>query len=249
MNEVKIEVCAGSYEDCLAAARGGADRVELNSALALGGLSPTETTLKQVKQDTDLGVICMVRPRGAGFCYTNAEKKMMLAEAESFMKNGADGIAFGFLTADGAIDVEPTKKMITLIHQYGGEAVFHRAVDVTPDYDQAVETLCDLGADRVLTSGQFEKAVQGLENIARIQKKYGNRIQILAGSGVNASNGQDILAATGIHQLHSSCKGYDTDPTTSGEKVTYAYLEGDHRNDYDVVKEELVDHLVRSVKA
>lgn len=130
MKDIKIEVCAGSYEDCLAAARGKADRVELNSALALGGLSPTEATLRLVKRDTDLKVICMVRPRGAGFHYTEVERKVMMAEAKSFLENGADGIAFGFLNADGTIDVEATKEMIDLIHSYNKEAVFHRAVDV-----------------------------------------------------------------------------------------------------------------------
>lgn len=249
MKDIKIEVCAGSYEDCLAAAKGGADRVELNSALALGGLSPTEATLKQVKEDTDLTVICMVRPRGAGFCYTELEKKIMFKEAESFMKSGADGIAFGFLHEDGTIDVDATKKMIDLIHAHKGEAVFHRAVDVTPDFDAALQTLCELGADRVLTSGQYEKALAGAENIAAIQRKFGDRIQILAGSGVNAGNALEILEKTGISQLHSSCKGYENDPTTSGERVTYAYLAGEHVNDYDVVKSDLVKKLTDTVHA
>lgn len=167
MNNIKIEVCAGSYEDCLAAARGKADRVELNSALALGGLSPTEATLRQVKADTDLKVICMVRPRGAGFHYNDIEKKVMMAEAKSFLENGADGIAFGFLNADGSIDTEATKAMIDLIHSYNKEAVFHRAVDVTPDYEEAFRQLCEMKADRVLTSGQEEKAWQGADQIKK----------------------------------------------------------------------------------
>lgn len=248
MNEVKIEVCAGSYEDCLAAAKGKADRVELNSALALGGLSPAETTLRKVKADTDLGVICMVRPRAAGFCYDEAEKEMMLLEAESFMKNGADGIAFGFLNPDGTVDEETTEKMVNLIHNHHGEAVFHRAIDVTPDYKKAVALLCDLGVDRVLTSGQMAKAEAGIEAIKEIQNLYGDKIQILAGSGVNASNANKILEETGIHQVHSSCKAYKTDPTTSSENVTYAYLSGEHENDYDVVDPQIVEKLVETVK-
>lgn len=96
-----IEVCAGSYEDCLSAALGGAERVELNSALSVGGLTPTVAVLRRVKQDTDLQVICMVRPRAAGFCYTEAEKALMFEEAELLLDSGADGLAFGFLNADG----------------------------------------------------------------------------------------------------------------------------------------------------
>lgn len=247
MNNIKIEVCAGSYEDCLAAARGKADRVELNSALALGGLSPTEATLRQVKADTDLKVICMVRPRGAGFHYNDIEKKVMMAEAKSFLENGADGIAFGFLNAHGSIDTEATKAMIDLIHSYNKEAVFHRAVDVTPDYEEAFRQLCEMKADRVLTSGQEEKAWQGADQIKKMQELFGDQIQILAGSGMNATNAMDLIEKTGIHQVHSSCKGYDNDPTTSGEKVTYSYLAGEHADDYDVVKEELVAKLMAAI--
>lgn len=247
MKDIKIEVCAGSYEDCLAAARGKADRVELNSALALGGLSPTEATLRLVKRDTDLKVICMVRPRGAGFHYTEVERKVMMAEAKSFLENGADGIAFGFLNADGTIDVEATKEMIDLIHSYNKEAVFHRAVDVTPDFEEAFRILVELKADRVLTSGREEKAMQGKEQIKKMQELFGDQIEILAGSGMNATNAMEMIQETGIHQIHSSCKGYDNDPTTSGEKVTYSYLAGEHANDYDVVKEELVARLMAAI--
>lgn len=239
-----VEVCAGSYEDCLAADHGGADRVELNSALALGGLSPTEATLKAVKRDTDLNVICMVRPRAAGFHYNDLEKKIMFEEARSFLENGADGIAFGFLEEDGQIDQDATRKMIELIHRYGKEAVFHSAIDVTPDYEKAFELLCEFGADRVLTSGQMPKAMEGIEQIAAMQKKFGDQIQILAGSGMNASNAREMIEKTGIHQIHSSCKSYAADPTTTGTAVTYAYLDGEHHDDYDVVSEELVRNLV-----
>ncbi|WP_323090444.1 copper homeostasis protein CutC [Allobaculum sp. JKK-2023] len=243
-----VEVCTGSYEDCLAAANGGADRVELNSALALGGLSPTEATLKAVKRDTDLQVICMVRPRAAGFHYNDLEKKIMFEEARSFLANGADGIAFGFLEEDGQIDQEATRKMIDLIHHYGKEAVFHRAIDVTPDYEKAFEILCELGADRVLTSGQMPKAMDGMPRIAAMQQKFGDQIQILAGSGMNASNAKEMIEKTGIHQIHSSCKSYACDPTTTGNAVSYAYLEGAHHDDYDTVSENLVRNLVGSLR-
>lgn len=248
MNNIQIEVCAGSYEDCLAAFKGGAKRVELNSALALGGLSPTTATLKKVKEDTDLKVICMVRPRGAGFCYSDLEKEIMFAEAEDFLKNGADGIAFGFLNPDGTVDEKATQKMIDLIHSFNKEAVFHRAIDVTPDYKEAVKTLCALKADRILTSGQKEKALEGIDAIGQIQELYGDQIEILAGSGVNAGNAREILEKSGIHQIHSSCKGYCSDPTTSNGSVSYSYLSDDHKNDYDVVMEELVEKLVKSIQ-
>lgn len=239
-----IEVCAGSYEDCLSAALGGAERVELNSALSVGGLTPTVAVLRRVKQDTDLQVICMVRPRAAGFCYTEQEKMMMFEEAELLLDSGADGLAFGFLNADGSIDKESTGQMVDLIHARKKEAVFHRAFDVCRDADGAMEILISLGVDRVLTSGQQAKAVEGRELLRRLRKDYGSRIQILAGSGVNETNAKELMEYTGISQVHSSCKDYREDPTTALGNVSYAYLSAPHERCYDVVSAEKVRQLV-----
>ena len=170
-----IEVCCGSYEDCIAADKGGAKRVELNSALSVGGLTPTLATLKRVKRDTDLKVICMDRPRAAGF----SEFETMMEDAEVMLENGADGIAFGFLTEEGNICLPYVEKMVDLIHSYRKEAVFHRAFDVTPDPFQSMEVLIDLGVDRVLTSGQKAKAMEGMDLIKQLQSQYGSQMEIL----------------------------------------------------------------------
>lgn len=244
----KIEVCCGSYEDCLAAAKGKADRVELNSALHLGGLMPSLGTLKLVKAEIKLPVICMVRPRGAGFCYTKYECKVMFTDAKLLLENGADGLAFGFLHEDGQIDVEQTAKMVNLIHQYGKEAVFHRAFDCVQDPYAAMETLISLGVDRVLTSGLQAKAFDGRKLIADLQQKYGGQIEILAGSGVNAANAKQLMDETGISQVHSSCKTWVKDPTTQvNPGVSYAYASGDEALCYDIVSEALVKKIVDSI--
>lgn len=243
-----IEVCAGSYADCLAAEKGGATRVELNSALSVGGLTPTLATLKRVKKETSLKVICMDRPRAAGFCYDENDTTIMMDDAKVLLENGADGIAFGFLKEDGQVDVVKTKTMCDLIHSYGREAVFHRAFDVTPDPFAAMESLIACGVNRVLTSGQKAKAIDGISLIGELQKKYGDKVEILAGSGMNATNAMEMIEKTGIHQVHSSCKGYETDPTTEKNGVTYAYLTEPHAMDYDVVREELVRNLCEGVK-
>lgn len=239
-----VEVCAGSYEDCLNAALGGADRVELNAALSVGGLTPGIATLRRVKQETDLKVICMVRPRAAGFCYTEKEKSVMFEEAELLLQNGADGFAFGFLGEDGGIECDSTKRMIDLIHEKKKEAVFHRAFDVCTDANAAMELLISLGADRVLTSGQRVKAMEGKELLKKLQESYGDKIQILAGSGVNAENAAALMEYTGIRQVHSSCKAYLEDKTTVGEYVSYAYLPAPCESCYDGVSLEAVRRLV-----
>lgn len=239
-----VEICTSSYADCMAAFHGGAERVELNSALSVGGLTASVAVLRCVKKETTLKVICMVRPRAGGFCYDEAETKIMMEEARLLLENGADGIAFGFLHADGTVHRERTLQMSELIHSFGKEAVFHRAFDVTKDPFQAMEVLLSCKIDRLLTSGQRAKAMQGAELIAQLQDRFGDRIEILAGSGVNAQNAGELLARTGIRQVHSSCKGYRLDPTTASEHVSYAYLDDAHAMEYDVVEETLVRALI-----
>ena len=243
-----VEICCGSYADALAAWRGGAPRIELNSGLALGGLTPSESMLRLVKQHTGLRVVCMVRPRGAGFCYTETEAEQMYAEAEALLEQGGDGISFGFLTAQHTIDEARTRRMVELIHAKGGEAVFHRAFDCAADLDEAMQVLLRLGVDRVLTSGGQPTAPQGAECLRVLQDAYGDRIELLAGSGVNAGNARALMEQTGVGQVHSSCKAWQTDPTTRGAQVDYSIAPAPHEMDYDIVSEELVRKLVAQVQ-
>lgn len=246
--ERMIEVCAGSYQDCIAAYQGNAKRVELNSALSVGGLTPSVASLIRVKKETDLTVICMVRVRAAGFSYEKEDVEIMFEDAKILLEHGADGIAFGFLNEDGTICEEDTKRMIDLIHSYNKEAVFHRAFDVTPDAFEVIETLIDLGCDRVLTSGQKSKAMEGIDLIKVLNNQYGEKIQILPGSGMNAENAKMMMNYTGVYQVHSSCKSYKADATTTKNGVSYSYLASPHENDYDVVDVALVKKLVDSIK-
>ena len=242
-----IEVCCGSYDDALASYRGGAKRIELNSALYLGGLTPSLASLILTKKNTDLKVIAMVRPRAAGFCYTNEEFETMKLDVTLMLENGADGIAFGCLTSESEIDVKQTKEIVDIIKSFNKEGVFHRAFDCVKDVDKAMNILIELGVDRVLTSGLMPKAMDGIEMIKYLQDKYGDRIEILAGSGMNASNAKEMMEKTGICQVHSSCNGWRNDSTTSGKFVNYCYVGEPHQNDYDVVDEELVRNIVNSI--
>lgn len=237
MKNKVLEICCGSLEDVLAAEAGGAQRVELNSALFLGGLTPSTATLILAKQQSTLPIICMVRPRGAGFCYSEKEMEVIFLEARELLRHGADGLAFGFLNEDKTINVEKTQKMIKLIHEFNGEAVFHRAFDCTVDMMKACEQLIALGCDRILTSGQGKTVIEGLDALKQLQDNYGNQIEILAGCGVNAENASEILHKTGITQLHTSAKYWKNDPTTNyGYPVNYAYINGDFYDGVDVEK-------------
>lgn len=239
-----IEICCGSYEDAMHASMGGAKRIELNSALHLGGLTPSIGSLVLTKNNTNLEVICMVRPRGAGFCYQELEYQQMLEDAKVLLENGADGLAFGFLLPDHSIDSKRTKEMVALIKSYQKKAVFHRAFDCVKDPYSSIESLIEIGIDRILTSGLQAKAMDGKELIKELQEKYGKRIELLAGSGINISNAKEIMTYTGISQVHSSCKDWCRDSTTSGEFVNYCYGPVGHHDDYDLVSKELVESLI-----
>lgn len=243
-----VEICCGSFYDAMQAAKGGAKRIELNSALLLGGLTPGTATLKLIKKNLpDLKVITMVRPRGAGFCYGDEEFLVMKEECRELLNAGADGIAFGCLKADKTIDIEKNSHLLSIIKEYNKEAVFHRAFDVVRNPMETTEQLIDLGVDRILTSGLQEKAMDGLTMIKTLQENYGARIEILAGSGINASNARKLMDETGIWQVHSSCKDWRTDITTKGNGVSYSMTSGEWEMMYDVVDAGLVKRLLDSV--
>ena len=244
----QLEICCGSYEDCLQAHAAGAQRVELNSALHMGGLTPSLGSLILSKKLEGLRIMVMIRPRGAGFCYGEEDFACMLEDARLMLEHGADGIVFGCLREDGTIHLEQSKEMIELIRSYGKEVVFHRAFDCTPDPYQAMETLIELGVDRVLTSGQKPKAMQGKELLKELQERYGTSIQLLAGSGMNANNAQELMEYTGISQVHSSCKMLHTDATTAIADVNFSYLSGEEASCYDGVSSELVKAMIEVVE-
>ena len=163
------------------------------------------------------------------------------------MKNGADGIAFGCLDKEAGLHEAQIRAIVEIVKRYHGEAVFHRAFDCVSDQDGAMEKLIEMGIDRVLTSGGRPKAMDGAARIAALQKKYGDRIEILAGSGVNADNAAELMEKTGIRQVHSSCKGWLCDPTTNGPDVSYSYTEEPDRDAYETVDEALVKRLVETI--
>lgn len=200
MNDIIIEICAGSLDDAFAAQETGAQRIELNSSLFLGGLTPSLGTLKLVKKETKLKVMTMVRPRAAGFLYTELEFKTMKEDARIFIDNGADGIVFGFLKRDGTLD---KKRCETLVKIAGNkDKVFHRAIDVVPDPLKTLDELIELGFTRVLTSGQEPTAYEGADLIAEMVKHVKGKIEILPGGGITKKNALKLVQTTGVNQVH-----------------------------------------------
>ena len=208
LNHVTIEICIGHLDDAIKAASYPIDRIELNTALELGGLTPSLHTLSYLKQHISTKICCMVRPRGGDFCYTETEYEIMLKDAEEFLKAGADGIVFGFLKQDKTIDLKRTQKMSKLIHSYGKEAVFHKAFDEIEDLDEACQQLIRAGIDRILTSGKavYPDILKGCKTIHRLHEKYGEFIQFLPGGGVRIENIRDVISVSGSGQVHMTSK-------------------------------------------
>ena len=210
-HDIKIEICCGSYEDVLAAKEAGAHRVELNSALFLGGLTPSMGNFLKAMEIPDIEIIPMVRPRAAGFCYSDAEYETMLEDARLFIENGAHGLAFGFLSADCTVDIKRTTEFVELIGSK--TAVFHRAFDLTSDPYEALETLIQCGVTRVLTSGQAPSVPEGMEIIRKLVERAQGRIEILPGAGVRASNIAQIIRYTKVNQIHFSASVKQVEPS------------------------------------
>ncbi|MEG1578568.1 MAG: copper homeostasis protein CutC [Oscillospiraceae bacterium] len=202
MEKILLEVCCGSADDAIEAWKGGATRVELNSDLFHGGLTPTVGELIVTKRETDLTVMTMVRPREGGFCYTKGEFATALEDAKQLLEHGADGLVFGFLNEDSTLDVERTKIMAELAQAAGRETVFHRAIDVVPKWKDALDVLIELGITRVLTSGQEPNVLFGTDTVREMIAYAAGRIQILPGAGITAKNMDKIRAETGCDQMH-----------------------------------------------
>lgn len=200
MSRILLEICCGSLDDAIEAERGGADRVELCSALFLGGLTPSHGAIVEARARLKIPMIVMNRPRGGGFCYTAPEMVQMERDAEFAVAEGADGVVFGILQLDGTIDVERNARIRKLIGNR--QAVFHRAFDVTPDPFRALEQLIDLGFTRILTSGQEDSVPEGLELIRRLIEKADGRIEILPGGGIKPQQVRSVVQATGCRQIH-----------------------------------------------
>ena len=206
-NGIRIEICAGSIEDVITASRYDAvDRIEFNSALELGGLTPGFASFLEARRITDKKLICMCRPRPAGFRYSPKEISVLCEEAELFLKHGADGIVFGILKDDCTIDAKTTEQLASLAHRYGKEAVFHKAFDLVKDPFTACETLITCGIDRVLTSGTAPDALSGSSVLQQLIQRYGTGIDILPGGGITSENVRTLIHNTGTNMIHFSAK-------------------------------------------
>lgn len=212
MKRILCEVCVGSIDDMIHALSCDIDRIELNQALELGGLTPSRALFHATRKLTKLPIVVMVRPHNGFAPYSNEEFEMMCEEAKYFAENGADGIVFGCLDQNKCVDKVQTKKMVEMI---GNKIpVFHKAFDHCPDLQQASEDLIACGIKRVLTSGgkHSSELIEGARILRNLHEKYADRLEYLPGGGVDESNIVEVTHLSQCVQIHMSAKKIITDP-------------------------------------
>lgn len=200
----QFEICANSATSALEAQKGGANRVELCAGIPEGGTTPSYGEMVVARSLLDIRLHVIIRPRGGDFLYTPSEMKAMLCDIEMARKAGADGVVFGCLTPDGAVDMARMRELMKAAE--GMSVTFHRAFDVCRDPFEALEQIIELGCDRILTSGQKATAEQGIPLLRSLQERAAGRIILLAGCGVNEQNIARIAAETSIQEFHFSAR-------------------------------------------
>jgi copper homeostasis protein len=204
MKNYKLEICVDSVASAIAAEKGGADRIELCSALSEGGLTPSAGLISNVKNLLNIDVHVLIRPRRGDFYYSDLEIAIMKHDIVQAKQMGVKGIVLGVLQKDGHINTECMQELIALARPLN--ITFHRAFDLTPDPAKALDELLQLKVDRLLTSGQRQGAEQGLELITQLVKRAGDVLTIMPGGGINEGNVQKIKSLSGAREFHTSAK-------------------------------------------
>jgi copper homeostasis protein len=198
--DFSLEICVDNVASAIDAQKAGAVRVELCSNLPEGGTTPGLGTIVSARNNLKIGLHVIIRPRGGDFLYSALEYDIMRREIISCGESGVDGVVLGILDMSGNIDVERTAKLIELARPMS--ATFHRAFDMCNDPEKGLEDVIAAGADRLLTSGQKNKAEEGLELIGKLILQAGKRIIIMPGSGLNESNIIHVARETGAREFH-----------------------------------------------
>ncbi|HEX3986717.1 MAG TPA: copper homeostasis protein CutC [Acidobacteriaceae bacterium] len=243
---MQLEICVDSVESAIAAEHGGADRVELCSDLLEGGITPSAGLIATVRHIIGIGIFVMIRPRGGDFCYSEMEFAAMQEDIRQARELGADGLVLGVLTEDATVDVARTAALVRVAEPL--PVTFHRAIDMTPDPVGSVQAVIEAGARRILTSGGAAKVTEALDTIARMVSAAGDRLALMAASGINPDT-VAAVAATGISEFHAALRtGHPSPVRYRKQGVTMGAIP-DHEYLRFAVQEERVRALRESLDA
>ena len=204
MRKIIFELCAETIEACLAARDGGANRIELCSALIESGLTPSHGLILEAVRHSGLPVHVLLRPRGGDFVYTDAEFAVICEDLRHTRFLGASGIVLGVLRSDSTVDIERTRELVALAGSL--DVTFHRAFDVTASLEQALEDVIATGCRRILTSGGKRDVLSGAKMLARLFLQAAGRIDIAVGGGLRLDNAAEVARVTGAEHYHGSLR-------------------------------------------
>ena len=211
-----LEISVEALEAAKAAERGGADRIELCETLLVGGVTPSTELMRAVRAQLRIPIFVMIRPRAGDFDYSGAEFSEMRRSIAEAKESAMDGIVLGVLTKDNRVDVERTRELVELARPL--PVTYHRAFDEAADLHQAIEEVIQSGAKRILTSGGAKSALEGAALLAELVEAAGERIVIVPGAGISASNISLIAEQTGAREFHSGLSSVLTYGSNEYEK-------------------------------
>ena len=200
----KLEIIGFNIESCIIAQAAGAHRIELCDNPGEGGTTPSYGFIKKTREVLQIELYCMIRPRGGDFFYTDEEFDIMKTDVLTCKQLGCDGVVIGMLNQDGTVDKERCKKLIELAYPMG--VTYQRAFDRVKDPFAALEDIIETGCERILTSGLVPSCFDGAPLIARLIQQADDRIIIMPGSGLRASNVNDVAKITGAREFHTSAR-------------------------------------------
>ena len=200
----KLEVIGFNIESCILAQAAGAHRIELCDNPGEGGTTPSYGFIKAAREKLLIDLYPIIRPRGGDFLYSDAEFEVMKTDVKICKELGCDGVVIGMLNADGSVDIEKCKQLVTLAYPMG--VTFHRAFDRVSDASQALEDIIEIGCERILTSGLQPTALEAAKTIAALIKQADERIIIMPGSGVRSDNIIELAQKTGAVEFHTSAR-------------------------------------------
>jgi copper homeostasis protein len=241
---MELEICVDSVESAVAAELGGAQRVELCSALSEGGLTPSLGMIRAVRSRIQIGIYAMIRPCGGDFFYSEEEFAVMREDIRCAVEAGANGVVLGLLTADGHIEVKRTHALVQQARSIAPrmEVTFHRAIDMARNLTIALEDVVQTGADRILTSGGAPNALLGSAHVAGLVEAAKARIGIMVCGNVRQENVFQVAKATGANEFHASLRkpvpspvayrnaGVNLGDPENDEYIRYAVTVQDVRN-------------------
>jgi copper homeostasis protein len=202
--KILLETIAFNIYSCIQAQASGASRIELCDNPAEGGTTPSYGFIKAARAVLKIDLFPIIRPRGGDFVYSDAEFEIMKTDVQLCKDLGCDGVVIGMLNADATIDTVRCAQLVKIAYPMG--VTFHRAFDRVTDAKKALEDVIAIGCERILTSGFYPNVIDGIENIKALIQQADDRIIIMPGSGVRASNVKEIITQTGAKEIHSSAR-------------------------------------------